>query len=254
VQAHPRNAGRVEALRRNTTLTDARARAAITTTDRATIDQLEPVLPVAERPALRPLRDEFGLATSAASGVFADLGRHLQAVHNLHVAVERVRDEVRRHRPGHPLASPLPAGDPKFVANYLNHLVDPDGNTVAFTSLFTRALVNSIGIALIATFLAIVVGTMAAYAIARLRFPGKAGLVAATLLIAMFPAISLVSPVFNLWRQLGLFDTWPGLIIPYLTFSLPRSTPCRRSSGRSPGTWSGRPGSTAPPRSRRSPG
>jgi multiple sugar transport system permease protein len=42
-----------------------------------------------------------------------------------------------------------------------------------------------------------------------------------TLLIAMFPAISLVSPLFNLWRQLGLFDTWPGLIIPYLTFSLP---------------------------------
>jgi multiple sugar transport system permease protein len=89
------------------------------------------------------------------------------------------------------------------------------------TSLFTRALVNSIGIALIATFLAVVVGSMAAYAIARLRFPGKATLVGTTLLIAIFPAISLVSPLFNLWRQLGLFDTWPGLIIPYLTFSLP---------------------------------
>ena len=89
------------------------------------------------------------------------------------------------------------------------------------TSLFTRALVNSIGIAVIATVLAVVVGSMAAYAVARLRFPGKQVLVAVTLLIAMFPAISLVSPLFNLWRQLGLFDTWPGLIIPYLTFSLP---------------------------------
>ncbi len=89
------------------------------------------------------------------------------------------------------------------------------------TSLFTRALVNSIGISLIATVLAVVVGSMAAYAIARLRFPGKPVLIAVTLLIAMFPAISLVSPLFNLWRQLGLFDTWPGLIIPYLTFSLP---------------------------------
>jgi multiple sugar transport system permease protein len=89
------------------------------------------------------------------------------------------------------------------------------------TSLFTRALVNSIGIALIATALAVVVGSMAAYAVARLRFPGKQVLVGATLLIAMFPPISLVSPLFNLWRQLGLFDTWPGLIIPYLTFSLP---------------------------------
>ena len=89
------------------------------------------------------------------------------------------------------------------------------------TSLFTRALVNSIGIALIATLLSVVVGSLAAYAVARLRFPGKRPLVAVTLLIAMFPAISLVTPLFNLWRQLGLFDTWPGLIIPYLTFSLP---------------------------------
>jgi multiple sugar transport system permease protein len=89
------------------------------------------------------------------------------------------------------------------------------------TSLFTRALVNSIGIALIATLLAVILGSMAAYAVARLRFPGKGLLVGAALLIAVFPPISLVSPLFNLWRQLGLFDTWPGLIIPYLTFSLP---------------------------------
>jgi len=91
------------------------------------------------------------------------------------------------------------------------------------TSLFTRALVNSIGIALIATLLAVVIGSMAAYAVARLRFPGKTALVGSALLIAVFPPISLVSPLFNLWRQLGLFDTWPGLIIPYLTFSLPLS-------------------------------
>jgi multiple sugar transport system permease protein len=89
------------------------------------------------------------------------------------------------------------------------------------TSLFTRALLNSVGIALIATALAVVVGSMAAYAVARLRFPGKTLLVGAALLIAVFPPISLVSPLFNLWRQLNLFDTWPGLIIPYLTFSLP---------------------------------
>jgi multiple sugar transport system permease protein len=89
------------------------------------------------------------------------------------------------------------------------------------TSLFTRALVNSVGIAVIATLLAVILGSMAAYAVARLRFPGKGLLVGTALLIAVFPPISLVSPLFNLWRQLGLFDTWPGLIIPYLTFSLP---------------------------------
>jgi multiple sugar transport system permease protein len=89
------------------------------------------------------------------------------------------------------------------------------------TDLFTRALVNSIGIAVIATVLAVVIGSLAAYAVARLRFPGKGVLVGAALLIAVFPPISLATPLFNLWRQLHLFDTWPGLIIPYLTFSLP---------------------------------
>ncbi len=39
----------------------------------------------------------------------------------------------------------------------------------------------------------------------------------------MFPPIALVNPMFNLWREIGLFDTWPGLIIPYMTFSLPLS-------------------------------
>jgi len=89
------------------------------------------------------------------------------------------------------------------------------------TSEFTRALVNSIGIALIATALAVMIGTMAAYAIARLTFPGKKALVGVSLLIAMFPQISLVSPLFEIERAVGLFDTWPGLILPYITFSLP---------------------------------
>ncbi|MFG2907303.1 carbohydrate ABC transporter permease [Kitasatospora sp. NPDC048286] len=89
------------------------------------------------------------------------------------------------------------------------------------TSEFTRALVNSIGIAVIATTIAVVLGTMAAYAVARLRFPGKRLLIGVSLLIAMFPPISLVSPLFDIERALGLFDTWAGLIIPYTTFSLP---------------------------------
>ncbi|WP_413230242.1 carbohydrate ABC transporter permease [Kitasatospora herbaricolor] len=89
------------------------------------------------------------------------------------------------------------------------------------TSEFTRALINSIGIAVIATTIAVVLGTMAAYAVARLRFPGKRLLIGMSLLIAMFPPISLVSPLFNIERVLGIFDTWVGLIIPYMTFSLP---------------------------------
>lgn len=87
--------------------------------------------------------------------------------------------------------------------------------------LFTSALRNSIGIAIIATVIAVVIGTMAAYAIARLDFPGKKALVGVSLLIAMFPQISLVSPLFDIERAVGLFDTWPGLILPYITFALP---------------------------------
>jgi multiple sugar transport system permease protein len=88
-------------------------------------------------------------------------------------------------------------------------------------NVFSSALVNSIGIGLITTVIAVVIGGMAAYAIARLAFPGKRALVGVALLIAMFPQISLVTPLFNIERRIGLFDTWPGLIIPYITFALP---------------------------------
>src|SRR6201998_2831660 len=86
---------------------------------------------------------------------------------------------------------------------------------------FSSALINSAGIGVLTTAIAVLVGSMAAYAVARLDFPGKRLLIGATLLISMFPAISLVTPLFNIERRIGLFDTWPGLIIPYITFALP---------------------------------
>ncbi len=89
--------------------------------------------------------------------------------------------------------------------------------------IFTDALRNSIGIALISTVIAVVLACFAAYAIARLDFPGKRVILGASLAIAMFPPISLVGPLYNLWRNIGLYDTWPGLIIPYMTFALPLS-------------------------------
>jgi multiple sugar transport system permease protein len=89
------------------------------------------------------------------------------------------------------------------------------------TSQFIRPLINSIGIALIATLVAVVLASMAAYAVARLQFPGKGVLIGMALLIAMFPAISLVTPMFTIERAIGLFNTWPGLIIPYVAFGLP---------------------------------
>jgi multiple sugar transport system permease protein len=95
--------------------------------------------------------------------------------------------------------------------------------TVFGTDLFTSALRNSVGISLIATVLSVTIATLAAYAIARLDFPGKRVILSAALAIAMFPTISLVGPLFDLWRTVGLYNTWPGLIIPYMSFTLPLS-------------------------------
>jgi trehalose/maltose transport system permease protein len=89
------------------------------------------------------------------------------------------------------------------------------------TSTFIRPLINSIGIGLISTLVAVVLASMAAYAVARLAFPGKRVLIGVSLLIAMFPAIALATPMFNIERILGLFNTWPGLIIPYVATGLP---------------------------------
>jgi multiple sugar transport system permease protein len=89
------------------------------------------------------------------------------------------------------------------------------------SSQFTSALRNSIGIALLSTLIAVVLAMFAAYAIVRLEFAGKAVLLAGALAIAMFPPISVIGPLFNMWRSLGLYDTWAGLIIPYMTFTLP---------------------------------
>jgi len=89
------------------------------------------------------------------------------------------------------------------------------------TSQFIRPLLNSIGIGLISTVISVLLASMAAYAVARLAFPGKQVLIGMALLIATFPVISLVTPLFSIERALGLFNTWPGLIIPYVAFGLP---------------------------------
>lgn len=86
---------------------------------------------------------------------------------------------------------------------------------------FSAALWNSFGIAFIATGLSIVLATFVAYAVTRLDFPGKKLMLAGILAVSMFPPVSIIGPLFNLWRYLGLYDTWSGLVIPYLTFTLP---------------------------------
>ena len=80
---------------------------------------------------------------------------------------------------------------------------------------------NSLVVAATTTVLALAVAIPAAYAAARLRFRGRSTLLAAVLAVSVFPQISIVSPLFLLLRSVGLIDTFPGLVLPYLTLSLP---------------------------------
>jgi multiple sugar transport system permease protein len=118
------------------------------------------------------------------------------------------------------LKTPASATDGSFIPQ---HWTLSNYSDIFKTGIFTDALRNSIGIALISTALAVILASAAAYAIARLDFPGKSAILAIVLGVALFPQISLVGPLYNLWRQIGLYDTWPGLIIPYMTFALPLS-------------------------------
>ena len=118
------------------------------------------------------------------------------------------------------LKTPASATDGSFIPH---HWTLSNYSAIFKLGTFTDALRNSIGIGLIATSLAVILASSAAYAIARLDFPGKALILAVALGVAVFPQISLVGPLYNLWRQIGLYDTWPGLIIPYMTFALPLS-------------------------------
>jgi multiple sugar transport system permease protein len=114
--------------------------------------------------------------------------------------------------------TPTAVTDPSF---FPSQWTTSNYSGILTSSEFIRPLINSIGIGLIATFIAVLLASMAAYAVARLRFPGKSVLIGVSLLIAMFPAIALATPLFNIERILGLFDTWPGLIIPYVATGLP---------------------------------
>jgi multiple sugar transport system permease protein len=119
------------------------------------------------------------------------------------------------------LKSPATIGDGRFLPKEWTLENYESLFTGGLDSPFLRPLINSIGIALIATVIAITLASFTAYAIARLKFPGKGIILAGALAIAMFPPISVVGPLFDMWRALGLYDTWLGLIIPYLTFALP---------------------------------
>jgi ABC-type glycerol-3-phosphate transport system permease component len=80
---------------------------------------------------------------------------------------------------------------------------------------------NSLVVAGATTALCVTLGALCAYALARLHFRGKTVILGFILAVSMFPQISIVSPLYIVLRELGLINTMPGLVLPYLTFAMP---------------------------------
>jgi multiple sugar transport system permease protein len=88
---------------------------------------------------------------------------------------------------------------------------------------FYLNIINSVVVAGVTTFICVALGSLAAYGFARLRFKGKSALLGFILMVCLFPPVALVSPLFLLFEQAGLINTYLALILPYLTFALPLS-------------------------------
>jgi multiple sugar transport system permease protein len=86
---------------------------------------------------------------------------------------------------------------------------------------FARILFNSTGVALFTTLVCLVLGTPAAFALAKLRVPGQRLILLGILAVSMFPPIAIVGSLFLLIRLLHLRDTWWALILANATFALP---------------------------------
>lgn len=110
--------------------------------------------------------------------------------------------------------APAPwAGPLTLSAEHYQALFDERG--------FLLPIRNSLIVAALTTLIALPCATTCAYAIARLPMRGKTVLLALLLAVSMFPQISIVAPLFLVLRAIGLLDTYPGLVLPYVTFTTP---------------------------------
>jgi ABC-type glycerol-3-phosphate transport system permease component len=86
---------------------------------------------------------------------------------------------------------------------------------------FWVPVMNSLIVAGTTTAISVALGALCAYVLARLRFRGRSAVLAFVLAVSMFPQIAIVSPLYMLLRAGGLLNTYPGLVLPYLSFAMP---------------------------------
>jgi multiple sugar transport system permease protein len=96
-----------------------------------------------------------------------------------------------------------------------------DNYRSVFDQGFAYNLRNSAIVAGTTTVICIVIGSLAAYALARLPIRRKVIILSGILAVALFPPVALVPPLYQIWLSLGLLNTYPGLYIPYTAFTLP---------------------------------
>jgi multiple sugar transport system permease protein/trehalose/maltose transport system permease protein len=86
---------------------------------------------------------------------------------------------------------------------------------------FHRYIINSVIVVGATTVLSLIIASCAAYGLARFKMPGRMAILGVILGISMFPQIALVAPLYLVMGNLGLLDTYRGLIGVYVSFGLP---------------------------------
>lgn len=102
----------------------------------------------------------------------------------------------------------------------------PDFSLASYRSAFARYnlfhyLWNSVIVAGSTTVITVLLSIFAGYALARLRLPHKQKILGAFLLVSMFPQISIAGPVWRILSSLGWLNSYQGLVLPYVTLTLP---------------------------------
>jgi multiple sugar transport system permease protein len=101
------------------------------------------------------------------------------------------------------------------IANYVRVITDQPIGTFLW---------NSVVVSTMATVICVLVSSLAAYALVRLRLPAPGLILSLLLAVAMFPLISLVVPLFQVMREFSLLNTWWALVLPYAVLSMPVCT------------------------------
>jgi len=109
------------------------------------------------------------------------------------------------------------------------HVIPPAPTTVAFDQLmripyFEAGLRNSLLVSTTAAIVTTLLGLLGAYAIARLRFPGRSATYTAVMLAYMLPGVAILVPLVAIFKGLGLIDTLPGMAIGHIALTVPLVT------------------------------